>query len=78
MKIPFTAYQLALGWVEEITGDIAKQLGVADGSFAVYYHDSGRIRVEMLPPPSPELVEAATRTSQKFKEAFEEMKRLGD
>ena len=73
-----TTSQLAQGWIEEIQGEMAEQLGVADGSYAVFYRDSNRIRVEILSPPSPECMEEIARTSQKFKEAFEEMKRLGD
>ena len=33
---------------------------------------------EILPPPSEELVQSVRRTSEQFKDAFDEMKRLGD
>ncbi len=78
MTLSLTTSQIAQGWVEEINGDRAKQLGVADGSFAVYYRDLGRIHVEILPPLSPEVIEDVKDTRQEFQEAFEEMKRLGD
>ena len=78
MTTGLSQVQRAMGWVEEITGERAEQLGVVDGSYAVYYLDSSRIRVEILPPPLPELVEDVTMGSRKFHEAFEEMKRLGD
>ncbi len=73
-----TKSQLARGWIEEIQGEMAEQLGVTDGSYAVFYRDSGRIRVEILPPPSPELAESVGRINKKFSAAFEEMKRFGD
>ena len=73
-----TKSQLARGWIEEIRGEMAEQLGVTDGSYAVFYRDSNRIRVEILLPPSLELVESVGRISQKFNAAFEEMKRFGD
>jgi hypothetical protein len=34
--------------------------------------------VDVLPPPSPELDESVRRIYGKYKEAFEEMERLGD
>lgn len=73
-----TRSQLARGWIEEIRGEMAEQLGVTDGSYAVFYRDSNRIRVEILSPPSPALVESVGRINKKFNAAFEEMKRLGD
>ena len=34
--------------------------------------------IELLPPPSPELVSSVLEICEEFREAFEEMKRLGD
>jgi len=73
-----TKSQLARGWIEEIQGEMAEQLGVVNGSYAVFYRDSNRIRVEVFPPPSSELVEEVVKSDQEFRETFEEMKRLGD
>jgi hypothetical protein len=73
-----TKSQLARGWIEEIRGEMTDQLGVTDGSYAVFYRDSGRIRVEILPPPSPELVRASCRMFEEYKDAFAEMRKLGD
>ena len=78
MGISLTPRQQALGWVEEIRGELAGQLGVADGSYAVYYRDSGRIRVEILPPASPELLDSIQRTREELKDVFAELKLLGD
>ncbi len=73
-----TPSQLAMGWIEEIHGEMVEQLGVANGSNAVFYRDSNRIRVEIFPPPSPELVEDINETLEEVKEAFAELKRLGE
>ena len=67
-----------LGWVVDVPNEIAKALGVADGSIAILHANEGRLEVEILPPPSAELVESARRLNEKYKDAFEEMKRLGD
>lgn len=72
-----TKSQLARGWTEEIQGEMAEQLGVADGSYAVFYRDSNRIRVEIIPPPSPELLESTLRIHEELKDVFAELKRLG-
>lgn len=67
-----------LGWVVDVPGEIAQALGVAEGSIAILHAKDCRLEVEILPPPSAELVESVRRLSEKYKEAFEEMKRLGD
>jgi len=67
-----------LGWVIEVPSEIAKVLGVAEGSFAVLSTRDGRLEVEILGPPSPDLVQSVRETCEEFKEAFDEMKRLGD
>jgi len=73
-----TPQKTGLGWVIEIPPEMTRALGVAEGSLAVLHAKTGTIEVEILPPPSPELVESVRETYEEFKEAFEEMKRLGD
>jgi len=51
---------------------------VAEGSIAILHAKDGRLEVEMLPPPSKELIESVRHTHEQFKDAFDEMKRLGD
>jgi hypothetical protein len=65
-------------WVIEVPDEMAKAMGVAPGSVAVLHAALGKIEVDVLPPPSPELDESVRRIYGKYKEAFEEMKRLGD
>ena len=67
-----------LGWVVDVPNEIAQALGVAEGSIAILHAKEGRLEVEILPPPSEELVKSVRRTYEQFKDAFDEMKRLGD
>jgi hypothetical protein len=67
-----------LGWVVNVPDEIAQELGVSEGTIAVLHAKDGRLEVEILPPPSRELVESVRQTYEQFKEAFDEMKRLGD
>ena len=66
------------GWVIDIPSEFAQELGVAKGSIALLHARQGQIEVEILPPPSPELEASVQRVFTKYKNAFEEMKRLGD
>ena len=66
------------GWVVDIPSEIADSLGVAEGSIVTLQAKDGRIEVEILPPPSPDLVKSSRRIFEKYKDAFEGMKRLGD
>jgi hypothetical protein len=78
MSITTTPQKTDLGWVIEVPYEMAQVLGVGEGSLAVLHAKDGSIEVEILPPPSPELEESARRIYEKYKDAFEEMKRLGD
>ena len=67
-----------LGWIVEIPAEMAHALGVAEGSIAVLYGKDGNVGVEILPPPSLELLEEVRETYAELKETFAELKRLGD
>lgn len=73
-----TPQKTDLGWVVEIPPEIARALGVADGSLAVLHPQDGSLEVEILPPPSPELKAEVRRICEELGETFEELKRLGD
>ncbi len=66
------------GWAINIPPEFAQALGVAEGSIALLHAKQGKIEIEILPPPSAELIQSSRRIYEKYKEAFEEMKRLGD
>jgi bifunctional DNA-binding transcriptional regulator/antitoxin component of YhaV-PrlF toxin-antitoxin module len=70
--------KIDLGWVVDVPNEIADALGIAKGSIALLHVKDGRLELEMLPPPSKELVESVRQTYEQFKDAFDEMKRLGD
>ena len=78
MSSILTPRKIDLGWVIEIPPEMTRALGVAEGTLAVLHAKAGTIEVEILPPPSPELEQSVRRIYEKYKEAFEEMKRLGD
>ena len=67
-----------LGWVIDVPKEIADALGIAEGSIALLHVKEGCLELEILPPPSKELVESVRQTYEQFKDAFDEMKRLGD
>ena len=65
-------------WVIEMTPEIARQVKVEEGSYLVFHISEGKVSAEILPPASPEIDEFVRRISEKHREAFAEMKRLGD
>lgn len=73
-----TLQKSAKGWIIELPEDFTETLGVEKGSIAVLYAGEGKIDVEVLPPPSPELEKSIDRIHEKYKDAFAEMKRIGD
>jgi hypothetical protein len=66
------------GWIIELPDDFTQEIGVAKGSLAVLYGSKGKVETQIIPPPSKKLRDISKRISAKHKEAFEEMKRLGD
>ncbi len=66
------------GWFIKMPSEMAEAAKVAEGSLIAIYAKSGALYVEILPPPSPELKASINRILNKYKEAFEEMKRRGD
>jgi hypothetical protein len=78
MSSTLTPQKTDLGWVVEIPPEIAEALGIVVGSLAVLSPRDGKLEVEILPPPSPEIKESVRRIYEKHRETFEELKRLGD
>ena len=66
------------GWIIELPDDFAEEIGVEKGSIAILYGGGGKIESEIIKPPAPELERAIDRIHEKYKDAFAEMKRLGD
>ena len=66
------------GWIVDIPPEMATALGVAEGSVIVLYPREGGMSYEILPPLSPDMRASVLETCEQFKEAFGEMRRLGD
>lgn len=66
------------GWIMEIPIEMTRTMKVAPGSFAVLYPKEGTIGLEILPPPSDELLADFERMYEKYKDTCEELERLGD
>ena len=66
------------GWIIELPDEFAESIGVEKNSIGLLGYKHGKIEVEVLPPPSPELEKSVDRIFNKYKDAFEEMKQLGD
>lgn len=66
------------GWVIDMTSEMARAAGVAEGSYVVLYLSKGSITAEVLPPATEAMKESVQRSIDKFGDAFAEMKRLGD
>ncbi|HEY0545572.1 MAG TPA: hypothetical protein VGC91_09370 [Pyrinomonadaceae bacterium] len=65
-------------WVIEMTPEMAQAAHVPEGSYIVLQLSAGQVSVEILPPASPEMKEFVQRIGEKYKDAFAELKRLGD
>ena len=66
------------GWVIQMTPEMSKDAGVATGSYIVLYLSDGRVSAEILPPATEEMKRSVQESVDKFKDAFSELKRLGD
>jgi hypothetical protein len=65
-------------WLVEMPTHVANAIGVEEGSRLILQVRDGNISVEVLPPTPPEIKERAQRIAEKFRDAFAEMKRVGD
>jgi len=66
------------GWIMEVPLEMAAAMGVDEGSVIVLFPHEGGMSYEILPPLSPDMQASVLETCEQFKDAFEEMKRLGD
>ncbi len=61
-----------------MTPEMAKEAGVAENSFLIFYLGESVVSAEILPPAIEEMKRSVEESIDKFKDAFAEMKRLGD
>ena len=66
------------GWVMEVPAEMAGTLKVEPGSFVLLYPKEGVLETEILPAPDDELLDDYEIIFKKYRETFEELKRLGD
>ncbi|HEX8492353.1 MAG TPA: hypothetical protein VF658_05890 [Pyrinomonadaceae bacterium] len=66
------------GWVVAMTPEMAREACVAEGSYLIFYLNEGHVSAEILPPATDEMKRSVQKSVDKFKDAFAEMKRLGD
>lgn len=66
------------GWFIKLPSEAASISGFAADSFIGIYAKAGAPYVEIIPPPTPEFRQILDYVLEKNREAFEEMKRLGD
>ena len=78
MSAVLTPRQTEQGWVVEMTPEMISSLGVAEGSKILLTSRESGISAEILPPLAPDLQEFVRGFCEKNKDAFEELKRLGD
>lgn len=65
-------------WLIEMPAHVANAIGVEEGSRLILQVRDGNISVEILPPTPHEIKERAQKIADKFRDAFAEMKRVGD
>ncbi|MCI0391342.1 MAG: hypothetical protein MOB07_21585 [Acidobacteria bacterium] len=66
------------GWIIEIPAEMARVMGVEEGSVGVLHPKTGAIEVEVLPPLDPDIKASVLEGCEELREAFEELKRRGD
>ena len=74
----FSPQKIGRDWIMDIPPEMSEAMGVDEGSIIILYPHEGGMSYEILPPPSPELKASVRETYEQFKDAFEEMKRIGD
>lgn len=66
------------GWAVRMPPEMAMAAGVPEGSIIVLHFECGGIKAEILPPATGEMKQSVRESVEKFKDAFAELKRLGD
>ena len=59
MSTVLTPKSTEQGWVIDMPHEMAKSIGVEEGSTILLYGSDGSIRTEILPPLSPQIQEAS-------------------
>lgn len=78
MSAVITPKKTELVWIMEVPPDMADTMKVAEGSFVLLYPSEGNIGMEILPPPSDELLEDFEQIYAKYEKVCEALEKLGD
>ena len=54
------------GWIIELPDEFAESIGVEKNSIGLLGYKDGKIKVEVLPPPPPELEKSVNRIFGKY------------
>lgn len=73
-----TPHKTDHGWVVLMTPEMAREASAPEGSFIIFYLNKSSVSAEILPPATEEMKCSVQQSVDKFKDAFSEMKRLGD
>lgn len=66
------------GWTVPMLPEMTQIADVPEGSFIVLHLERGGVQAEIIPPATKEMKRSVRESVEKFKDAFAEMKRLGD
>ncbi len=78
MPVLSTPRKTGRGWVLEMSPEMAREAGADAGSSVILYLGEGGISAEILPPATAASKRSVQESLDKFKDAFAELKRLGD
>lgn len=65
-------------WILKLPDEICRKEGLAEGTMVSLTIQSSGIQATFIKPPSEKIREASARLLRKNREAYEELKRLGD
>ena len=54
------------GWIVSMTPEMAKEAGVAENSFLIFYLGEGVVSAEILPPATEEMKRSVEESINKF------------
>jgi phosphate uptake regulator len=78
MSSVLTPEKSGRGWIMSLPPEMARVMGLKEGSIAVLYPQTDGLSYEILPPLPADMEASVLQTCEQFNEAFVEMKRLGD
>ncbi len=78
MSAILTPRQTEQGWVIDLPSEMARSIGIAEGSMVILYAHEGGIRTEILPPVAQEIKDISQYLLKKNHALYEELKKIDD